>query len=149
MAPPPETVETVSNELKDLLDPAEIDALLKQHGSGTAVAEPQPFEFQSFDPQIVAVESPDQSTQLDREQEFELQIEFGRASVPLEDIPGLCEGSVVPLDKLAGDPVDIRIGDRLVARGEVLVLQDKFCVRIAEILMSPGFDFSTNSPAPA
>ena len=138
----------MSNERTDLLDPAEIDSLLTQHGSGPGVAEPQPFEFQSFDPQIVAEETPDRNTQHDREQEFELRIEFGRTSVPLEDIPGLREGSVVPLDKLAGDPVDILIGDRIVARGEVLVLQDKFCVRIAEILMSPGFDFFTASPSP-
>jgi flagellar motor switch protein FliN/FliY len=40
----------------------------------------------------------------------------------------------VPLNKLAGDPVDILVNGRLVARGEVLVLNDNFCVRIAEIV---------------
>ena len=44
------------------------------------------------------------------------------------------EGSVVELDKLAGDPVDVLVNDRLVARGEVLVLNDNFCVRINDIL---------------
>jgi flagellar motor switch protein FliN/FliY len=43
-------------------------------------------------------------------------------------------GSVVELDKLAGDPVDIWVNERLVARGEVLVLNDNFCVRVNEIL---------------
>ena len=43
----------------------------------------------------------------------------------------------VELDKLAGDPVDIVVEGRVVARGEVLVLNDKFCVRIAEILAQP------------
>lgn len=46
----------------------------------------------------------------------------------------LREGSVVPLDKLAGDPVDIFVNGRMVARGKVLVLNDNFCVRVAEIL---------------
>jgi flagellar motor switch protein FliN/FliY len=46
----------------------------------------------------------------------------------------LAEGSVVELDKLAGDPVDILVNDVLVARGEVLVLNDYFCVRVTEIL---------------
>jgi flagellar motor switch protein FliN/FliY len=44
------------------------------------------------------------------------------------------KGVVVPLDKLAGDPIDIIVNGRLLARGEVLVLNDKFCVRIVEIV---------------
>ena len=46
----------------------------------------------------------------------------------------LRRGSVVPLDKLAGDPVDVFVNGRMVARGEVLVLNDNFCVRIAELI---------------
>ncbi|MFO0885779.1 MAG: FliM/FliN family flagellar motor switch protein [Pirellulales bacterium] len=46
----------------------------------------------------------------------------------------LKRGSVVSLDKLAGDPVDIYANGRLIARGEVLVLNDNFCVRVAELL---------------
>jgi flagellar motor switch protein FliN/FliY len=42
---------------------------------------------------------------------------------------------VVPLDKLAGDPVDIYVNGRLIARGEVLVLNDNFCVRVAELIV--------------
>jgi flagellar motor switch protein FliN/FliY len=52
----------------------------------------------------------------------------------VEDVLQLGEGSVVELDKLAGDPVDVYANDRLVARGEVLVLNDSFCVRISEVL---------------
>jgi flagellar motor switch protein FliN/FliY len=44
---------------------------------------------------------------------------------------------VVELDKLAGDPVDVHVNDRHVARGEVLVLNDNFCVRINQILTLP------------
>ncbi len=53
-----------------------------------------------------------------------------------EDVLRLGQGSVVELDKLAGDPVDVLVNERLVARGEVLVLNDNFCVRINEILSS-------------
>jgi flagellar motor switch protein FliN/FliY len=52
----------------------------------------------------------------------------------LEDVLQLRRGSVVPLDKLAGDPVDVFVNGRMVARGEVLVLNDNFCVRIAELI---------------
>ena len=48
----------------------------------------------------------------------------------------LRKGSVVTLDKLAGDPVDLYVNGRLVARGEILVLNDNFCVRVAELLGS-------------
>jgi len=63
-----------------------------------------------------------------------MQIELGRTELLIEEVLKLKEGSVVPLDKLAGDPVDIIVNGRLIARGEVLVLNDNFCVRVAEIL---------------
>ncbi|MBW3543312.1 MAG: flagellar motor switch protein FliN [Planctomycetes bacterium] len=66
--------------------------------------------------------------------ELDLRIELGRTEMLIEDVLRLAEGSVVPLDKLAGDPVDILVNGRLIARGEVLVLNDNFCVRVAEIL---------------
>jgi flagellar motor switch protein FliN/FliY len=52
----------------------------------------------------------------------------------VEEVRQLSEGSVVELDKLAGDPVDVFVNDKLVARGEVLVLNDNFCVRVNEIV---------------
>ena len=63
-----------------------------------------------------------------------VRIELGRTRMSVEDILKLQGGSVVTLDKLAGDYVDVLVNDRLVARGEVLVLNDNFCVRIAEII---------------
>ena len=66
--------------------------------------------------------------------ELDLRIELGRTEMSLEEVVALRDGSVVTLDKLAGDPVDILVNGRLVARGEVLVLNDNFCVRVAEIL---------------
>ena len=63
-----------------------------------------------------------------------VKIELGRTRMLVEDVLALGEGSVVELDKLAGDPVDVYVNDRLVARGEVLVLNDNFCVRISDVL---------------
>ncbi len=69
-----------------------------------------------------------------RDVELDLRIELGRTEMYLEDVLKLKCGSVVTLDKLAGDPVDVYVNGRLVARGEVLVLNDNFCVRVAELL---------------
>jgi flagellar motor switch protein FliN len=70
--------------------------------------------------------------------ELDVKIELGRAQMLIEDVLRLGQGSVVELDKLAGDPVDVLVNDRLVARGEVLVLNDSFCVRINEVLPGIG-----------
>ena len=69
-----------------------------------------------------------------RDVELNLKIELGRTHMYLEDVLKLRKGSVVPLDKLAGDPVDVYVNGRLIARGEVLVLNDNFCIRVAELL---------------
>lgn len=63
-----------------------------------------------------------------------VKIELGRTRLLVEDVLKLAAGAIVELDKLAGDPVDVYVNDRHVARGEVLVLNDSFCVRINEIL---------------
>ncbi|MHC4908349.1 MAG: flagellar motor switch protein FliN [Planctomycetota bacterium] len=63
-----------------------------------------------------------------------VKIELGRTRMFVEDVLRLTANSVVELDKAAGDPVDIYVNDRHIARGEVLVLDETFCVRISEIL---------------
>jgi len=79
------------------------------------------------------------SLELLRDVELDLRIELGRTRMHLEDVLQLGKGAVVPLDKLAGDPVDIYVNGRLVARGEVLVLNDNFCVRVAELVSGQEF----------
>ena len=66
--------------------------------------------------------------------DLNVKIQVGKCQMLVEDILKLQPGSVVSLDKLAGDPVDILVNDRLVARGDVMVINDVFCVRVTEIL---------------
>jgi flagellar motor switch protein FliN/FliY len=75
-----------------------------------------------------------QGIELLRDVELGVKIELGRSKMLVDDVLRLGEGSVVELDKLAGDPVDVYVNGRLVARGEVLVLNDNFCVRINDIV---------------
>ena len=69
-----------------------------------------------------------------------VKIELGRTRMYVEDVLRLNENSVVELDKAAGDPVDIYVNDRHVARGEVLVLNENFCVRVSEIIQQASTD---------
>lgn len=80
------------------------------------------------------------SLELLKDVDLDLRIELGRTQMYLEDVLKLKRGSVVTLDKLAGDPVDVFVNGRLVARGEVLVLNDNFCVRVTELLTGNDVD---------
>jgi len=63
-------------------------------------------------------------------------VELGRSQMTLRHALDLQPGSVVELDRLAGDPVDIYVNERRIARGEVVVVDDKFAVRITELVPS-------------
>ncbi len=66
--------------------------------------------------------------------QLDVRVELGRSRMLVDDVLRLGSGSVVELDRPSGDPVDIFVNNGLVARGEVVVLDEKFCVRITEIL---------------
>lgn len=83
---------------------------------------------------VDAGERSEQSIELLNDVELDVKIELGRAQMLIENVLQLGSGSVVELDKLAGDPVDVFVNERLVARGEVIVLNENFCVRINEIV---------------
>lgn len=65
-------------------------------------------------------------------------IELGRTSMKVQDVLHLGRGSVIELDRLAGEPVDVFVGDRRFAEGEVVVLGENFGVRITRILPAGG-----------
>ncbi|MDQ3440965.1 MAG: flagellar motor switch protein FliN [Planctomycetota bacterium] len=120
-------------------DQAAIDELLKQASfddpsalEGAPAADAEQFNLPNF--QQVMQDAQVSSIDLLRDVELNVKIELGRSRMLVEDVLKLGEGSVVELDKLAGDPVDVFVNDRLVARGEVLVLNDNFCVRVNEIV---------------
>jgi flagellar motor switch protein FliN/FliY len=75
-----------------------------------------------------------------RDVNLQVKVELGRTLMYVEDVLRLNENSVIELDKLAGDPVDVYVNDRHVARGEVLVVNDAFCVRVSEIIQPIGDD---------
>jgi flagellar motor switch protein FliM len=67
-----------------------------------------------------------------------VSIELGRARMSVQEVLELGRGSVVPLDRLVGEPVDVIVGDRRFAEGEVVVIGEQFGVRITRILAAPN-----------
>jgi flagellar motor switch protein FliN/FliY len=65
---------------------------------------------------------------------LEISVELGRTKIPISDLLQLGQGSVIELAKLTGEPLDILVNQRLVARGEVVVINDKFGVRLTDII---------------
>lgn len=93
----------------------------------------QPYEFEPLGSVSSPQVDPKRVSMLG-DVNLRVKVQLGQTRMLVEEVLKLGEGSVVELDKLAGDPVDILVNDRLIARGEVLVLNDNFCVRVSEVL---------------
>jgi flagellar motor switch protein FliN/FliY len=65
---------------------------------------------------------------------LEVTVEMGRASVPLGSLLQLAAGSVVELSKLAGEPLDVLVNGKPIARGEAVMVNDKFGVRLTDVI---------------
>lgn len=63
-----------------------------------------------------------------------ITVELGRTKMLIKDLLQLGQGSVIELDKLAGEPMEILVNNRLVAKGEVVVVNEKFGIRLTDIM---------------
>lgn len=119
--------------LSDLTDMgATVASAVHKPAPATAAPSPQAVELPNFEGVLNPAQA--HAMELLGDVHLNVKIELGRTRMLVEDVLRLSEGAVVELDKLAGDPVDVYVNDRHVAKGEVLVLNDNFCVRINEVL---------------
>lgn len=65
---------------------------------------------------------------------LQVSVEVGRTKMSIQDLLQLGQGSVLELTKLAGEPLDVYVNDRLVARGEAVIVNEKFGVRVTDII---------------
>jgi flagellar motor switch protein FliN len=63
-----------------------------------------------------------------------LTVELGSCHLPMRDVLNLNVGSIVQLDKVADAPVELRVNDKLIARGEVVVVENRFGIKITELI---------------
>ncbi len=138
---PPKKPAAAAYAGEPIVSQGDVEALLNQAEAALGAYDQQStalppgikaFEFHDFAGGAANADSA--TLDLMRDVQLDLTIELGRTHMHLEDVLLLKKGAVVPLDKLAGDPADIYVNGRLVARGEVLVLNDNFCVRVAELV---------------
>jgi flagellar motor switch protein FliN/FliY len=130
-ANPPSARATASN-MEGLLNQAQ-QALASVDAPATPLPPGvKPFEFRTLSGRPASTDAA--TLDLLRDVQLDLKIELGRTHMQLDEVLQLKSGAVVTLDKLAGDPVDVFVNGRLIARGEVLVMNDNFCVRVAELV---------------
>jgi flagellar motor switch protein FliN/FliY len=65
---------------------------------------------------------------------LQVTVELGRARMTIENLLKLSQGSVVELNQLLGEPLDILVNNKLMARGEAVVVKDKFAIRIVDVV---------------
>lgn len=97
---------------------------------------------EAADEVAAATSEPEQSAESEDNQNLEfildvalhVTVEVGRARMTIQDLLQLGQGSVIELEKLAGEPLDVYINGKQVARGEAVIVNEKFGVRITEII---------------
>lgn len=97
-----------------------------------AVEQVAPASFTNFSPTPGNMPSGDINMILDIP--VQLTVELGRTRIPIKNILQLAQGSVVELDALAGEPMDVLVNGYLIAQGEVVVVNDKFGIRLTDIV---------------
>ncbi|MGD8204131.1 flagellar motor switch protein FliN [Pantoea sp. FN0305] len=123
--------------MSDAKQPSETEDQSTDSLWGEALAEQQTTESQANAPVItkdtqVAAFSEDLKLILDIP--VKMTVELGRTKMTIKELLRLSQGSVVTLDGLAGEPLDILINGYLIAQGEVVVVSDKFGIRITDII---------------
>lgn len=93
----------------------------------------QQAQFQTFSPDIVAVNQKE-NINLIMDVPLEVTVELGRTSKSIQDILEFSPGTIIELNKIAGEPVDVLVNGKYVAKGEVVVIEESFGVRVTEII---------------
>jgi len=94
----------------------------------------QPVQFASFDNVQNAVGTANQNLNLVMDVNLGLTVELGKAELPIKNVLELTRGSIIELDKVAGEPVELYANGKLIAKGEVVVIEDNFGLRITSIV---------------
>ena len=92
----------------------------------------QPAQFQSFNPEYAAMQA-NENIGLIMDVPLNVTVELGRTSKSISEILDFAPGTIIELDKIAGEPIDVLVNGKFVAKGEVVVIEESSAVRITEI----------------
>jgi flagellar motor switch protein FliN/FliY len=111
-----------------------------------------PVDYVPFETTTAAAPPPASAdpTELERlyEVPVELAVEIGRTHMTIRETLALGPGSIVTLNRLAGEPVDLLVNGKPIARGEVVVIDEEFGLRVTEVVTSPNDDDASGAARP-
>ncbi len=93
----------------------------------------QPAQFQAFTPEMAAMIG-QENIGLIMDVPLEVTVELGRTTKTIHDILDFAPGTIIELDKIAGEPIDVLVNGKFVAKGEVVVIEESFGIRVTEII---------------
>ena len=106
---------------------------MPMQGMGMPMMNIQPAQFQSFNNDMGAVPG-QENIGLIRDVPLDVTVELGRTKKSISDILDFAPGTIIELDRIAGEPIDVLVNGKFVARGEVVVIEESFGVRVTEIV---------------
>ena len=141
-APAPQNLEEVSNDMLASYDaPAEASAPVLPEAPSASLEsslEELPnisqIEFPEISEDDLSVEGPGINEQVFSQIPVKISVELGRAELTLKEVYELMEGSIIELERLVGEPLDLLVNDQVIAQGEVVAIDNKYGLRIKSIV---------------
>lgn len=106
---------------------------MPQMGMGMPQVNVQPAQFQNFSAEYAAYQA-NENIGLIMDVPLNVTVELGRTSKLISEILDFAPGTIIELDKIAGEPIDVLVNGKFVAKGEVVVIEESFAVRVTEIV---------------
>ncbi len=117
-----------------MADKASAVAPITDIGPAVVEAAPQDLSAAAEKPRTDGGKGNERNLDLIMDIPLKVTVELGRAKMVVHDLLALGQGSVIELSKLAGEPMEVLVNDKLVARGEAVVVNEKFGVRLTDII---------------
>jgi flagellar motor switch protein FliN/FliY len=121
------------SDLKDDVSADQWASAMADQDSAARGSRPQPKVFSELTSEASATGAPGRIDMI-LDIPVQLTVELGRTKIPIRDLLQLVQGSVVELDRLAGEPMDVLVNGCLIAQGEVVVVNDKFGIRLTDVI---------------
>ena len=109
-------------------------ALAEQEAAETGAVEAEPAQFQNLQDDAQGPGNEDSNLDVILDIPVTIAMEIGRTRISIRNLLQLNQGSVVELDRLAGEPMDVLVNGTLVAHGEVVVINEKFGIRLTDVV---------------
>ena len=98
------------------------------------VLEGEPIDEESSEDELVGSENSGLDVDFLNDVPMTVTVELGVGNITIKDLLQLGQGSVLELNKLAGEPLEVKVNDRLISKGEVVVLNEKYGIRLTDVI---------------